>query len=649
MVAQAESSTKQAATAIQTASKRIEGFSSGIKGFAGAAISALGALGAKSWLQKSLGEWQTAETTALKLSATLAANGREVDKLMERYRQFASDMQKVTIVGDDTTLSMLQQAESMGVTGDAAMRAVKNVIAAQAAGLPANVRMMAMLEQGNTMMLNRVLPSLRDIKDPTEKAAKAQELFAKMFAAATAEAQSSSGRIKQLQNDYGDFLEEIGKVVAEGIEPVVKMLSQTVKVFQSLSPEMKRNIVIWAALVTAILAIPPALVILKLAYAPLVALLKLVLLNIGIQIPLWIALTAVKVTYTVAVLTLKVALWLLTAALTAASIAAGGLAAVGLAAYLVAVGLAALVVVSALVALWKTINSLIDAFSNLTGLDTALAPIGNMFREWGGILRDVFRAAQVDMPLAWKLLEAGGRLALAQLEAMWPPFWEFIVNGFNEVAKTASMVFSLHFHKTIAELGLDILELLGTASDEEREKVKQIQEDVAKGVQRHMEGFKGRMGLVTARLEGDLAKAAVNPEIEAIRKEIDAIRVEIEEAIKKQEEQAKLGGEAIGAGLVEGVKSEVQKLDNVLAGSAEAQSRIREFQERLAHPEWFLDKDGKPTGGRNQLQGQPAARFDDAEARRRQERQNEILTDIAKNTKKMAERPTVEVEDADLG
>lgn len=222
-------------------------------------VGVMTSLGAKAWLQQALGEWQEAETTLMKLTAALEVNGRQVNVLVADYQDFASEMQKVTTMGDDAVLSLIQQAENFGLTGEAAKRATQNVIGAQAAGIPASIRMMAMLEQGNTQMLGRILPGLRGIKDESERAAKAQEMLAKMFKVAEAEAKSSAGQMTQLKNNYGDLMEQFGKIVAEGIKPVVDSLNFLSLMMQSLDPTVKTALVTVAGLTAGFLILATTL------------------------------------------------------------------------------------------------------------------------------------------------------------------------------------------------------------------------------------------------------------------------------------------------------------------------------------------------------------------------------------------------------
>lgn len=270
MMQQAQVSTQQAASQVEAASKRIEGFAGGLKTFAAGAVSALGAIGASNWLREALGEWQNAESTALKLEAAIRANGRAVGPTMEAYRQFASQLQETTVLGDDTTLAMLRQAESFGLSGDAAMQAVRSAISLQAAshgtaeGAEGLLRITTALARGDNELafqMRRTVPSLRLMTDESQFLAEAQRLIASGMATATAEAQSSAGQMKQLKNAYGDLMEEFGKDVDRALAPVKKMAMDIVKWFQSLSPEVKQTIVMVAMLAAGFVSLAAAIAV----------------------------------------------------------------------------------------------------------------------------------------------------------------------------------------------------------------------------------------------------------------------------------------------------------------------------------------------------------------------------------------------------
>ena len=253
-----QSAMKRVSQSVQQAGRRMTSLGRTISTRVTAPLTALAAVSVRAF-----GVQEQAE---MRLRAALQANGRQVDQLFQKYNQFAQQMQAITVVGDEATLSMLQQAESMGITGDAAERAVRNAIALAASqdmSAESAIRYTAALEQGNATMLSRYLPTLRDIDDETERAAKAQELLANAFSVAEAEGQSVSGMFSRLRNAVGDALEDIGEAVSEAfnfqevIPRAIARVNELRDTFERLSSQTRRRIVLITA---AIAGIGPALV-----------------------------------------------------------------------------------------------------------------------------------------------------------------------------------------------------------------------------------------------------------------------------------------------------------------------------------------------------------------------------------------------------
>ncbi len=172
-----------------------------------------------------------------KLSGAIMANGRSIDELMPRYKAFASQMQDITVVGDETTLGILQVAESMGLTGDAAEQVAKNSIAMQAAfGMNARsaARYAAALQQGDAVMLTRYIPELKSIKDNSEKVARAQEILANAFQVATEQAKSDAGQNEQLKNKLGDLKETMGRALLPVFNAFLKVQIQLQRAINSV-------------------------------------------------------------------------------------------------------------------------------------------------------------------------------------------------------------------------------------------------------------------------------------------------------------------------------------------------------------------------------------------------------------------------------
>lgn len=202
------------------------------------------------------------EEATFKLSAALEANGMDAKRLTKEYTDFAGELQKVSVKADDATIKTLQLATSMGLTEDSSKRAAKNAIALSAAfNVPAQAadRLAIGLEQGRIGMLARYIPALRQIKDPAQQVAKAQEILGKSFSVAQAETQTFNGTIKQLKNAVGDSFEAIGAIVVKGLKPIIKIIQSANEWFQSLSDNTKEALVIIGA---SLVAIGPAIAIL---------------------------------------------------------------------------------------------------------------------------------------------------------------------------------------------------------------------------------------------------------------------------------------------------------------------------------------------------------------------------------------------------
>jgi hypothetical protein len=224
-----------------------------------------------------------------RLEAALRSAGQFSKAALQDFKDFASGLQSVTTVGDESTLKLLQVAKSMGLTNEQAKRAAKNSIAlSKSMGIneQSAIRYTAALEQGDSTMLNRYLPTLRQVEDDSERAAKAQELLGQMFGAATAEAQSGLGPLTQIKNTFGDLQEEIGGIVLEYMQPFIQGLKNLVDAFKNSSQETKefitQVILVGSVAGPAIVALGLALKGLALAFAMLTSPITLVVGAIGL-------------------------------------------------------------------------------------------------------------------------------------------------------------------------------------------------------------------------------------------------------------------------------------------------------------------------------------------------------------------------------
>ncbi len=212
-----------------------------------APITALGAVAVREFAQL--------ERQTRSLENALIASGAPVEGLMHRYREFANEIQRTTTTSAGATFALLQQAESMGLTGQAARQAATNAIALEGAfGVSAEraLRYAAALEEGNASMLGRYIPALRAIDDETEQAAKAQEILNRAFEVTRRNTQTTSGAMAQMRNAVSDAFAEIGEVIAEILLPFIHRIRELAEQFQTLDKDTQRQIVQFGALAAVV-------------------------------------------------------------------------------------------------------------------------------------------------------------------------------------------------------------------------------------------------------------------------------------------------------------------------------------------------------------------------------------------------------------
>lgn len=200
-----------------------------------APIAAFGALSVKAFAEQ--------EKSEASLRAALEASGQEVERNMVHLRQMASEIQKVTVVGDEMSLALMQQGISMGLQADKMDEATRGAIGlSKAFNLDLKMAMRASTAalQGQTEMLTRYIPELKNIEDPAERVALVQQKMAEGFQIAEAEAQTTTGKMQQLKNAFGDLQETIGEILAEYLTPVVEWLGKMIERIQTLDPAIIR-------------------------------------------------------------------------------------------------------------------------------------------------------------------------------------------------------------------------------------------------------------------------------------------------------------------------------------------------------------------------------------------------------------------------
>ena len=236
---------RKASSELQKVGKKMQGIGKSMSMYVTAPIMAMGGAAVIAFDKQAQAE--------ARLAAQLSVNGKAVEVTMDKYKAFAASLQKISTVGDEATLELMQLSESMGSPNT--IEATKNAIGLSKAlgiDLKSALKMVVLAQNGEYTMLNRYVPLLRKATTETEKAAIVSKLYAGGLAIAKAEAVTGLGPMKQLTNSLGDLMESFGKIISEAIQPFVYKLKGVIEKFNELSSSTKKIIVLVASIAAAI-------------------------------------------------------------------------------------------------------------------------------------------------------------------------------------------------------------------------------------------------------------------------------------------------------------------------------------------------------------------------------------------------------------
>lgn len=206
------------------------------------------------------------------VEAALASTGSVAGKTSEELQKSASALQEITTFGDEdilrgVTAQLLTFTNVAGEQFDKAQLAALNLSTRLGTDLTSQtlqlgkalndpVKGITALGRAGIQFSNEQKETIKRLTE-TNQIAKAQDIILKELetqfgGSAEAAAKLGSGPIKQLNNQFGDLLEEFGKIISEAIIPFVARLKNVVTAFQSMDGATKKTIVTVAALVATI-------------------------------------------------------------------------------------------------------------------------------------------------------------------------------------------------------------------------------------------------------------------------------------------------------------------------------------------------------------------------------------------------------------
>jgi hypothetical protein len=184
--------------------------------FAGALARKVGQFGASA-----VDAYETQEHAVAKLADAMARAGDSSRGAMMDMKDFASEVQSITTLGDEAVLSIMALGSNMGdMTGKELKKATIAAIGLSKAyniSLEGAMRNMMKTMSGQVGELGEIIPALKEATSGQEMFNMALQIGTEKFSAATAEAETATGKLKQWKNLYGDIVKEnLGRGIAEG-------------------------------------------------------------------------------------------------------------------------------------------------------------------------------------------------------------------------------------------------------------------------------------------------------------------------------------------------------------------------------------------------------------------------------------------------
>lgn len=248
------SDTKDAETGLDKVSKKINEFSksnnqnlSGLKRLNGAitgAVKSFGAVGAAVGVAvtaikkaneaiKETTELYRVQATAEKQLEVAARNNPYLDDgSVMQLKNYASQLQRISTVGDEQLLPMMAQLASAGRTQEEIqniMSAALDVSASGMMSLDSAVSALNKTFSGSTGQLGNQIAELKGLTKEELESGKAIDIVAQKFKGMSEETARATGSTEQLKNAMSDYKEEVGATFEKKLAPMRRFFTELIQ------------------------------------------------------------------------------------------------------------------------------------------------------------------------------------------------------------------------------------------------------------------------------------------------------------------------------------------------------------------------------------------------------------------------------------
>ena len=206
-----------------------------------------------SFVQDSVAAFRTQESAVESVRATLRNLGKESDLATARMGEFASEMQKITVYGDEGTLAAMAQGMRLGINPaeiENVTKAAMGLAAKIGTDLPTAMMLLARASKGQTQMLSRYGIALDETKSKEEQYQDILKAGVDSFPLVTAAADTATGKMTQFANALGDTKEVFGEQWQKALTDVITPLTGLLTEFNN-ADQATKSLVVSAASLTA--------------------------------------------------------------------------------------------------------------------------------------------------------------------------------------------------------------------------------------------------------------------------------------------------------------------------------------------------------------------------------------------------------------
>jgi len=173
------------------------------------------------------------------LANTLKVLGEFTEAAFTDFKQFASGLQEISTVGDETTLQLISMAKAQGLSNEATKKLIKTSVdlgAATDKDVNTTFRSLLQTYSGSVGLLGRMGAEFKGLTEAELKAGVAIDIAAKKFDGfAQVEAKTLAGSLTQMSNAFGDLQEQIGQTFSEliNLPGIVRVLTDAIMLMQT--------------------------------------------------------------------------------------------------------------------------------------------------------------------------------------------------------------------------------------------------------------------------------------------------------------------------------------------------------------------------------------------------------------------------------